>query len=116
MLPYVPATTNQDFFPYLTRAENYAEAIDKAFCFRLAILRMRLSEIKRRLRASVFEATAGNSAKATATDGVAATLAYVAGVDVYAVAVEDAAAKVSASDRVGRLMSELLALCEVTFR
>eukprot|EP00873_Tetraselmis_striata_P005231 jgi/Tetstr1/425495/TSEL_015941.t1 len=48
LLPYVPAT-NQDFTPYLARARNHAEAIDKAFRFRLAFLR-RLNEIKRRLQ------------------------------------------------------------------
>eukprot|EP00873_Tetraselmis_striata_P041783 jgi/Tetstr1/462047/TSEL_007118.t1 len=45
LLPYVPAT-NQDFTPYLARARNHAEAIDKAFRFRLAFLRG-LNEIKR---------------------------------------------------------------------
>eukprot|EP00873_Tetraselmis_striata_P000311 jgi/Tetstr1/420575/TSEL_011665.t1 len=35
-----------DFTPYLARARNHAEAIDKAFRFRLAFLR-RLNEIKR---------------------------------------------------------------------
>eukprot|EP00873_Tetraselmis_striata_P041867 jgi/Tetstr1/462131/TSEL_007199.t1 len=45
LLPYVPAT-NQDFTPYLARARNHAEAIDKAFRFRLAFMR-RLNEIKR---------------------------------------------------------------------
>eukprot|EP00873_Tetraselmis_striata_P026641 jgi/Tetstr1/446905/TSEL_034363.t1 len=45
LLPYVPAT-NQDFTPYLARARNHAEAIDKAFRFRLAFPR-RLNEIKR---------------------------------------------------------------------
>eukprot|EP00873_Tetraselmis_striata_P017141 jgi/Tetstr1/437405/TSEL_026087.t1 len=45
LLPYVPAT-NQDFTPYLARARNHAEAIDKAFRSRLAFLR-RLNEIKR---------------------------------------------------------------------
>eukprot|EP00873_Tetraselmis_striata_P026480 jgi/Tetstr1/446744/TSEL_034231.t1 len=45
LLPYVPAT-NQDFTPYLARAQNHAEAIDKTFRFRLAFLR-RLNEIKR---------------------------------------------------------------------
>eukprot|EP00873_Tetraselmis_striata_P029745 jgi/Tetstr1/450009/TSEL_003929.t1 len=48
LLPFVP-TTNQDFTPYLARARNHAEAIDKAFRFRLAFLR-RLNEIKRRLQ------------------------------------------------------------------
>eukprot|EP00873_Tetraselmis_striata_P022211 jgi/Tetstr1/442475/TSEL_030575.t1 len=43
MLPYVPAA-NQDFTPYLARARNHAEAIDKAFRFRLAFLR-RLNEL-----------------------------------------------------------------------
>eukprot|EP00873_Tetraselmis_striata_P026351 jgi/Tetstr1/446615/TSEL_034139.t1 len=45
LLTYVPAA-NQDFTPYLARARNHAEAIDKAFHFRLAFLR-RLNEIKR---------------------------------------------------------------------
>eukprot|EP00873_Tetraselmis_striata_P028963 jgi/Tetstr1/449227/TSEL_036432.t1 len=45
LLPYALAT-NQDFTPYLARARNHAEAIDKAFRFRLAFLR-RLNEIKR---------------------------------------------------------------------
>eukprot|EP00873_Tetraselmis_striata_P017782 jgi/Tetstr1/438046/TSEL_026672.t1 len=45
LLPYVPAA-NQDFTPYLARSRNHAEAIDKAFRFRLAFLR-RLNEIKR---------------------------------------------------------------------
>eukprot|EP00873_Tetraselmis_striata_P042624 jgi/Tetstr1/462888/TSEL_007837.t1 len=45
LLPYVPAT-NHDFTPYLARARNHAEAIDKAFRFRLAFLR-KLNEIKR---------------------------------------------------------------------
>eukprot|EP00873_Tetraselmis_striata_P017109 jgi/Tetstr1/437373/TSEL_026058.t1 len=45
LLPYVPAA-NQNFTPYLARARNHAEAIDKAFRFRLAFLR-RLNEIKR---------------------------------------------------------------------
>eukprot|EP00873_Tetraselmis_striata_P029423 jgi/Tetstr1/449687/TSEL_036755.t1 len=51
LLPYVPAT-NQDFTPYLARARNHAEAIDKAFRFRLALLR-KLNEIKRRLQLQV---------------------------------------------------------------
>eukprot|EP00873_Tetraselmis_striata_P035403 jgi/Tetstr1/455667/TSEL_042478.t1 len=45
LLPYVPSN-NQDFTPYLARARNHPEAIDKAFRFRLAFLR-RLNEIKR---------------------------------------------------------------------
>eukprot|EP00873_Tetraselmis_striata_P044359 jgi/Tetstr1/464623/TSEL_009377.t1 len=45
LLPYVPAA-NHDFTPYLARARNHAEAIDKAFRFRLAFLR-RLNEMKR---------------------------------------------------------------------
>eukprot|EP00873_Tetraselmis_striata_P010534 jgi/Tetstr1/430798/TSEL_020582.t2 len=51
LLPYVPAT-NHDFTPYLARARNHAEAIDKAFRFRLAFLR-KLNEIKRRLQLQV---------------------------------------------------------------
>eukprot|EP00873_Tetraselmis_striata_P003053 jgi/Tetstr1/423317/TSEL_014015.t1 len=51
LLPYVPAT-NQDFTPYLARARNHAEAIDKAFRFRLAFL-WKLNEIKRRLQLQV---------------------------------------------------------------
>eukprot|EP00873_Tetraselmis_striata_P021044 jgi/Tetstr1/441308/TSEL_029559.t1 len=45
LLPYVPAA-NQDIAPYLARARNHAEAIDKAFPFRLTFLR-RLDEVKR---------------------------------------------------------------------
>eukprot|EP00873_Tetraselmis_striata_P007351 jgi/Tetstr1/427615/TSEL_017740.t1 len=45
LLPYVPAAI-LDFTPYLARARNHAEAIDKAFRFRLAFLR-RLNEVKR---------------------------------------------------------------------
>eukprot|EP00873_Tetraselmis_striata_P042236 jgi/Tetstr1/462500/TSEL_007490.t1 len=37
LLPYVHAAS-QDFTPYLARARNHAEAIDKAFRFRLAFL------------------------------------------------------------------------------
>eukprot|EP00873_Tetraselmis_striata_P043565 jgi/Tetstr1/463829/TSEL_008643.t1 len=46
LLPYYIPAANQDFTPYLARARNHAEAIDKAFRFRLAFLR-RLNEIKR---------------------------------------------------------------------
>eukprot|EP00873_Tetraselmis_striata_P040334 jgi/Tetstr1/460598/TSEL_000523.t1 len=42
VLPYAPAAS-QDFIPYLARARNHAEAIDKAFRFRLTFLR-RLNE------------------------------------------------------------------------
>eukprot|EP00873_Tetraselmis_striata_P004471 jgi/Tetstr1/424735/TSEL_015252.t1 len=85
LLPYVPAA-NQDFTPYLARARNHAEAIDKAFRFRLAFLR-RLNELQ------------------------------VADVDYEDVAVDaGVVAKVSTSDGVGRLSSELLELCEATFR
>eukprot|EP00873_Tetraselmis_striata_P023350 jgi/Tetstr1/443614/TSEL_031613.t1 len=44
LLPYVPAA-KQDFTPYLARARNHAEAIDKAFRFRLAFLQ-RLNEMQ----------------------------------------------------------------------
>eukprot|EP00873_Tetraselmis_striata_P036806 jgi/Tetstr1/457070/TSEL_043731.t1 len=87
LLPYVPAAS-QDFTPYLARARNHAEAIDKAFRIRLAFLR-RLNERQQLQDAGMDE-------------GVA--------VDV------GVAAKVSTSDGVGRLSSELLELCEATFR
>eukprot|EP00873_Tetraselmis_striata_P004636 jgi/Tetstr1/424900/TSEL_015395.t1 len=84
LLPYVPAAS-EDFTPYLARARNRAEAIDKAFRFRLAFLR-RLNEIKR-----------------------------VHGVDEDVAVDADVAAKVSTSDGVGRLSSEQLEPCEATF-
>eukprot|EP00873_Tetraselmis_striata_P035025 jgi/Tetstr1/455289/TSEL_042125.t1 len=96
LLPYVPAA-NQDFTPYLARARNHAEAIDKAFRFRLAFLR-RLNEIKR----------------VHGDQGVLDL--QVAGVGEDVAAGVDVAAKVSTSDGVGRLLSELLELCEATFR
>eukprot|EP00873_Tetraselmis_striata_P001180 jgi/Tetstr1/421444/TSEL_012393.t1 len=96
LLPYVPVT-NQDFTPYLARARNHAEAIDKAFRFRLAFLR-RLNEIKR----------------VNGDQGVLEL--QVAGVGEDVVVDADVAARVSTSDGVGRLSSELLGLCEATFR
>eukprot|EP00873_Tetraselmis_striata_P011858 jgi/Tetstr1/432122/TSEL_021579.t1 len=83
LLPYVHTTT-QDFTPYLARARNHAEAIDKAFRFRLAFLR-RLNERPQD-----------------------------AGVDVGVAEVAAVAASVSTSDGVGRLSSELLAPGEAT--
>eukprot|EP00873_Tetraselmis_striata_P028392 jgi/Tetstr1/448656/TSEL_035899.t1 len=71
---------------WLARARNHAEAIDKAFRFRLAFLR-RLNERM-----------------------------HDAGVDVGGAAVAGVTGKVSTSDGVGRLSSELLALCKATFR
>eukprot|EP00873_Tetraselmis_striata_P045408 jgi/Tetstr1/465672/TSEL_010315.t1 len=88
LLPYVP-DASQDFTPYLARARNHAEAIDKAFRFRLGFLR-RLNERK------------SNRYCTGVNEGVAV------GVGV--------AAKVSTSGGVGRLSSELLELCEATFR
>eukprot|EP00873_Tetraselmis_striata_P011029 jgi/Tetstr1/431293/TSEL_020987.t1 len=68
LLPYVPAI-NQDFTPYLARARNHnAEAIDKAFRFRLAFMR-KLNE-----GAGVdvgVVAVAGVAAKASTSDGKA---------------------------------------------
>eukprot|EP00873_Tetraselmis_striata_P044668 jgi/Tetstr1/464932/TSEL_009666.t1 len=96
MLPYVPAT-NQDFTPCLARARNHAEAIDKAFRFRLAFLR-RLNEIKRvhaRRRPLLLEWRLQLQVAAVGEDEA---------VDA------DVAAKVSTSDGVGRLSSELLEL------
>eukprot|EP00873_Tetraselmis_striata_P035600 jgi/Tetstr1/455864/TSEL_042653.t1 len=102
LLPYVPAT-NQDFTPYLARARNHAEAIDKAFRFRLAFLR-RLNEIKRvhaRRRPLLLEWRLQLQVAGVGED----------------VAVDAAvAAKVSTSDGVGRLSSELLEPCEASFR
>eukprot|EP00873_Tetraselmis_striata_P016956 jgi/Tetstr1/437220/TSEL_025950.t1 len=102
LLPCVPAT-NQDFTPYLARARNHAEAIDKAFRFRLAFLR-RLNEIKRvhaRRRPLLLEWRLQLQVA-----GVGEDEAVDAGV----------AAKVSTSDGVGRLSSEMVELCEATFR
>eukprot|EP00873_Tetraselmis_striata_P040342 jgi/Tetstr1/460606/TSEL_000531.t1 len=102
LLPYVP-TTNQDFTPYLARARNHAEAIDKAFRFRLAFLR-RLNEIKRvhaRRRPLLLEWR---------------LQLQVAGVGEDEAVDADVVAKVSTNDGVGRLSSELLELCEATFR
>eukprot|EP00873_Tetraselmis_striata_P016694 jgi/Tetstr1/436958/TSEL_025730.t1 len=102
LLPYVPAA-NQDFPPYLARARNHAETIDKAFRFRLAFLR-RLNEIKRvhAQRRPLLPEWELQLQVAGVGEDVAA------GVDV--------AAKVSTSDGVGRLSPELLVLCEATFR
>eukprot|EP00873_Tetraselmis_striata_P034167 jgi/Tetstr1/454431/TSEL_041331.t1 len=98
LLPYVPAA-NQDFTPYLAKARNHAEAIDKAFRFRLAFLR-KLNEIKR----------------VHGDQGVLDLQLQVAGVGEDVAAGVDVAAKVSTSDGVGRLLPELLELCEATFR
>eukprot|EP00873_Tetraselmis_striata_P020549 jgi/Tetstr1/440813/TSEL_029120.t1 len=105
LLPYVPAT-NQDFTPYLARARNHAEAIDKAFRFRLAFLR-RLNEIKR---------VHGDQARKQPLLLEWWLQLPVAGVDEDVAVDVDVAAKVSTSDGVGRLSSELLELCEATFR
>eukprot|EP00873_Tetraselmis_striata_P041926 jgi/Tetstr1/462190/TSEL_007253.t1 len=101
LLPYVPAA-NQDFTPYLARARNHAEAIDKAFHFRLAFLR-RLNEVKR-VHAPKQRLLLGWLQQLQDAD-VDEDVAVDAGV----------AAKVSTSDGVGRLSSELLELCEATF-
>eukprot|EP00873_Tetraselmis_striata_P037243 jgi/Tetstr1/457507/TSEL_044088.t1 len=102
LLPYVPAA-NQDFTPYLARARNHAEAIDKAFRFRLAFLR-RLNEVKR-VHAPKQPLLLGWRLQLQVAD-VDEDVAVDAGV----------AAKVSTSDGVGRLSPELLELCEATFR
>eukprot|EP00873_Tetraselmis_striata_P017657 jgi/Tetstr1/437921/TSEL_026551.t1 len=97
LLPYVPAA-NQNLTPYLAHARNHAEATAKAFRFRLAFLR-RLNEIKR-----------VHAHKLSLLLGWRRHL-HDAGVDVGMVAVAGVvAAKVSTSDGVGRLSSELLAL------
>eukprot|EP00873_Tetraselmis_striata_P022960 jgi/Tetstr1/443224/TSEL_031262.t1 len=97
LLPYVPAA-NQDFTPYLARAQNHAETIDKAFRFRLAFLR-RLNEVKR-----------------VHGDQDVLDRLHVADVDEDVAVDAGVAAKVSTSDGVGRLSSKLLELCEATFR
>eukprot|EP00873_Tetraselmis_striata_P015711 jgi/Tetstr1/435975/TSEL_024856.t1 len=102
LLPYVPAA-NQDFTPYLARARNHAEAIDKAFRFRLAFLR-RLNEVKR-----------VHAPKQPLLPGWRQQL-RIADVDEDVAVDAGVAAKVSTSDGVGRLWSELLELCEATFR
>eukprot|EP00873_Tetraselmis_striata_P043366 jgi/Tetstr1/463630/TSEL_008492.t1 len=88
LLPYVPAT-NQDFTPYLARARNHAEAIDNG---------MRARESDR------YCPSGGWSCRSRAW--ARTYVAVDAGV----------AAKVSTSDGVGRLSSELLELYEATFR
>eukprot|EP00873_Tetraselmis_striata_P017516 jgi/Tetstr1/437780/TSEL_026434.t1 len=104
LLPYVPAA-NQNFTPYLARARNHAEAIDKAFRFRLAFLRW-LNEVKR-VHAPKQPLLLGWRQQLQAADvDVDEDVAVDTGV----------AAKVSTSDGVGRLSSELLELCEATFR
>eukprot|EP00873_Tetraselmis_striata_P009592 jgi/Tetstr1/429856/TSEL_019722.t1 len=102
LLSYVLAA-NQDFTPYLARARNHAEAIDKAFRFRLAFLR-RLNEVKR-----------VHAPKQPLLLGWRQQL-QVADVDEDVAVDADVVAKVSTSDIVGRLSSELLELCEATFR
>eukprot|EP00873_Tetraselmis_striata_P026495 jgi/Tetstr1/446759/TSEL_034246.t1 len=102
LLPYVPAA-NQDFTPYLATARNHTEAIDKAFCSRLAFLR-RLNEVKR-VHAPKNRYCSGGGSCCKSRD-VDKDVAVDAGV----------VAKVSTSDGVGRLSSELLELCEATFR
>eukprot|EP00873_Tetraselmis_striata_P029997 jgi/Tetstr1/450261/TSEL_037297.t1 len=101
VLPFVPAA-NEDFTPYLARAQNHAEAIDKAFRFRLAFLR-RLNEVKR-VHAPKQPLLLGWRRQQQVAD-VDEDVAVDAGV----------VAKVSMSDGVGRLSSELLELCEATF-
>eukprot|EP00873_Tetraselmis_striata_P007352 jgi/Tetstr1/427616/TSEL_017741.t1 len=97
LMPYVHAAI-LDFTPYLARARNHAEAIDKAFRFRLAFLR-RLNEVKR------VHGDQGGVLDQLQDAGVDEDVAVDVGV----------AAKVSTSDGVGRLSSELLEPCEATF-
>eukprot|EP00873_Tetraselmis_striata_P019462 jgi/Tetstr1/439726/TSEL_028145.t1 len=110
LLPSVPAAS-QDFTPYLARARNHAEAIDKAFRFRLAL--RRLNEVKRVhgdqgvldvLRAQHFQPAYEHLDSAIFWDIVRD----------YERRVFETT--VSTSDAVGRLSSELMELCEATFR
>eukprot|EP00873_Tetraselmis_striata_P002849 jgi/Tetstr1/423113/TSEL_013883.t1 len=120
LLPYYVPAANQDFIPYLARARTHAEAIDKAFRFRLAFLR-RHNDVKRVhgdqgvmdvLRAQHFQPASEHLGSAIFGDlqpqvaGVYEDVAVDAGV----------AGEVSTSDGVGRLSSELLEPCEATFR
>eukprot|EP00873_Tetraselmis_striata_P001267 jgi/Tetstr1/421531/TSEL_012478.t1 len=89
--------------PYLARARNHAEAIDKAFRFRLAFL-WRLNEVKR-----------VQAPKQPLLLGWRQQL-HVADVDEDAAVDAGVGKKVSTSDGVGCLSSELLELCEATFR
>eukprot|EP00873_Tetraselmis_striata_P015440 jgi/Tetstr1/435704/TSEL_024603.t1 len=93
LLPYVPVAS-QDFTPYFARARNHAEAIDKAFRF-------------------VWPSYEGSMRSSVCT--VTKQLQG-AGVDEGVAVDADVAAKVSTSDGVGRLSSELLELCEATSR
>eukprot|EP00873_Tetraselmis_striata_P039633 jgi/Tetstr1/459897/TSEL_005239.t1 len=141
LLPYVPAA-NQDSTSYLACAHrNHAEAINKAFRFRLAFMR-RLNEVKRVhsdqgvldvLRAQHIQPAAEHLGSAIfgylMKDATAASPAvqklplllgwrrrpHDADVDVGAAAVKGVAAKVSTGDGVGLLSSELPAQCEVTY-
>eukprot|EP00873_Tetraselmis_striata_P013252 jgi/Tetstr1/433516/TSEL_022785.t1 len=128
LLPYVPAA-NQDFTPYLARARNHAEAIDKAFRFRLAFL-WRLIEVKRVhgdqgvldvLRAQHFQPASEHLGSAIFGDLMrdyerSVFELQVADVDEDVAVDAGVAAKVSKSDGVGHLSSELLEPCEATFR
>eukprot|EP00873_Tetraselmis_striata_P001409 jgi/Tetstr1/421673/TSEL_012612.t1 len=96
-------SSQPDFTPYLARARNHAEAIDKAFRFRLACLR-RLNEVKR-----------VHAPKQPQLLGWRQQL-QVANVDEDVAVDAGVAAKVSTSDGVGRLSSELLELCDATFQ
>eukprot|EP00873_Tetraselmis_striata_P037872 jgi/Tetstr1/458136/TSEL_044628.t1 len=111
LLPYVPSS-NQDFTPYLARARNHAEAIDKAFRFRLAFLR-KLNEIKRVhgdqgvldvLRAQHFQPASEHLGSAIFGD-----LLQVAGVGEDVAADVDVAAKDAfGSDELGQRTLDLL--------
>eukprot|EP00873_Tetraselmis_striata_P010444 jgi/Tetstr1/430708/TSEL_020500.t1 len=103
LLPYYVPAANQDFIPYLARARTHAEAIDKAFRFRLAFLR-RHNDVKR-VHAPKQPLLLGWRQQPQVA-GVYEDVAVDAGV----------AGEVSTSDGVGRLSSELLEPCEATFR
>eukprot|EP00873_Tetraselmis_striata_P023875 jgi/Tetstr1/444139/TSEL_032037.t1 len=110
LLPYVLAT-NHDFTPHLARARNHAEAIDMAFRFRLAFLR-RLNEIK---RVHGDQGVLDRKGDRYCSSGGCSCM-QVVGVGEDEAGDAGVAAKVSTSDGVGRLSSELLELCEATFR
>eukprot|EP00873_Tetraselmis_striata_P022011 jgi/Tetstr1/442275/TSEL_030416.t1 len=113
LLPYVPAAI-QDFTPYLARARNHAEAIDKAFRFRWPssgdLMRSSVCTVTK-----VFW-TCCEPNTFSLLLSIWRLRLHAAGADEDVVVDAGVAAKVSTSDGVGRLSSELVELCEATFR
>eukprot|EP00873_Tetraselmis_striata_P022009 jgi/Tetstr1/442273/TSEL_030414.t1 len=108
LLPYVPAAIH-DFTPYLARARNHAEAIDKAF-------RFRWPSSGDLMRSSVCTVTKVFWTCCELSTFSLLLSIWAADVDEDVAVDAGVAAKVSTSDGVGRLSSELVELCEATFR